>query len=122
MSDPPTQPFDRPFDLGLQAERTALSWQRTTLASAVAFLLAARLLVEVLGTLSFLVAAIGLILTAVLFLVGYRRYRSTHTILVSSSGERVALTSAVPLFAWAIVVFCLAVVGFAFAVIVAVIG
>jgi len=115
-------PLDRPFDVGLQTERTALSWQRTTLASAVAFLLAARLLVEVLGTLSFLVAAMGLILTAALFLVGYQRYRSTHTILVSSSGERVALTSAVPLFAWAIVVFCLAVVGLVFAVIVAVTG
>lgn len=118
MSDP----LDRPFDVGLQTERTALSWQRTTLASAVVFLLAARLLAEVVGRLSFLVAAIGLILTAVLFLVGHRRYRSIHTILVASSGQRVALTSAAPLFAWAIVVFCFAVVGLVFAVIVATAG
>jgi len=115
MSDP----LDRPFDVGLQTERTALSWQRTTLASAVGFLLAARLLMEFFGVLSFLVAAIGFVITAVLFMVGHHRYRSAHQILTRSSGERVALTSAVPLFTWTLLVFSLAVLGLVFAIVIA---
>lgn len=116
MSDP----LDRPFDAGLQTERTALSWQRTTLASAVGFLVAARLLAEFFGVLSFLVAAIGLVIMAVLFMVGHRRYRSAHQLLVSSAGQRVPLSSAVPLFIWTAVVFCLAVFGLVFAIVIAV--
>ena len=111
--------LDRPFDAGLQTERTALSWQRTTLASAVGFLVAARLLAEFLGILSFLVAAAGLVVTAALFVIGHRRYRSAHEILTGSSDERVALTSAVPLFAWATVAFCLAVLGLVFVIVLA---
>lgn len=111
--------LDRPFDAGLQSERTALSWQRTTLASAVGFLVAARLLVEFFGILSFLVAAMGLVITAALFLVGHRRYRSVHRILVESAGRRVPMSSATPLFAWTAVVFCLGVFGLVFAIVVA---
>lgn len=111
--------LDRPFDVGLQAERTALSWQRTSLASAVGFLVAARLLADFFGILSFLVAAVGLVVTAALFAIGHRRYRLAHKILTGSSGERVALTSAVPLFAWAAVAFCLAVFGLAFVIVLA---
>ena len=115
MSDP----LDRPFDVGLQTERTALSWQRTTLASAVGFLLAARLLMEFFGILSFLVAATGLVITAALFIAGHRRYRSTHRLLVGSARQRVQLSSAVPLFIWTAVVFCLAVFGLAFVIVIA---
>ncbi|TFB56730.1 DUF202 domain-containing protein [Cryobacterium tagatosivorans] len=114
--------LDRPFDVGLQAERTALSWQRTTLSSAVGFLVAARLLVVDFGILSILVAATGLLITAMLFVIGHRRYRSAHAILVGSSGKRVALTSAVPLFAWAVVVFSLAVFGLAFTILIELAG
>lgn len=114
-----SNPLDQPFHAGLQSERTALAWQRTTLASAVGFLVAARLLVEFFGILSFLVAAIGLVITAVLFMIGHRRYRSTHRLLVGSAGERVPMTSAVPLFAWAVVVFCLAAFGLVFVVVIA---
>lgn len=99
----------KPFDVGLQAERTALSWQRTTLALAVGVLLAGRLLVVVWGSLSYLIVAAGLVLVAGLFLLGYRRYESTHSTLVTSVGQRVPLTSALPLFVWALAVFCLAV-------------
>lgn len=116
------RPLKRPFDVGLQTERTALSWQRTTLAFALGFLLAARLLVTVLGSLSFFLVAGGLILMAGLFLLGYWRYRSAHNILVTSAGERVSLTSALPLFAWALVVFCLAMGGLVLALIAAVGG
>ncbi|MEO6944676.1 MAG: DUF202 domain-containing protein [Lacisediminihabitans sp.] len=115
MSDP----LDRPYHEGLQSERTALSWQRTTLAFAVGFLVAARLLMDYFGILSFLVAAVGLVITAALFAIGYRRYRSTHRILIESAGERVPLNSAAPLFMWTAVVFCLAVFGLVFVIILA---
>ena len=113
---------DSPFDPGLQAERTALSWQRTTLAFSIGSLVVARLLVDYLGSLSFLIAASGLVIAAGLFLMGHRRYRSAHTILVGSSGKRVALPSAMPLLALALalafVVFGLATFGLVLAVII----
>ena len=64
---------------------------------------------------SYAVAALGLIMTAVLFWVGHRRYRAVHTTLVQASTDRVRLTSAAPLFLWALAVFVLAVVGAVFA-------
>ena len=114
-------PLDRPFDAGLQTERTALAWQRTTLSSAVGILVAARLLADFLGILSFFVAAAGIVVVAALFIIGHHRYRSAHEILTGSAGERVALTSAVPLFAWAAVTFCLAGLGLAFVIVLAVV-
>ncbi|GAA3738170.1 hypothetical protein GCM10022239_12250 [Leifsonia bigeumensis] len=105
---------DRPFDLGLQAERTALSWQRTTLALAVGILIAARLLAEISIVLSSTVAGVGLIATSLLFFVGYRRYRSAHRALVAAAEERVAFSKAFPLFVWALAVFCLAIAGLGF--------
>jgi hypothetical protein len=114
-----TNPLDRPFDAGLQAERTALAWQRTTLAFAIAFLIAARLLVGVLGSLSFLLAAVGLVATAALFLLGHRRYRFAHIVLVRAGGARVPFSSAAPLFVWALTTFLLAGCGLAFTLITA---
>jgi putative membrane protein len=107
----------KPFDIGLQAERTALSWQRTTLSLAVGVLLAGRLLVVVLGSLSYLVVGGGLMLVVGLFLLGYRRYESAHFTLVTSVGERVPLTSALPLFIWAFAVFIFAVGGMILAIV-----
>lgn len=112
-----TRATGKPFDIGLQTERTALSWQRTTLALAVGVLLAARLLVVVWGSLSYLIVASGLVLVAGLFLLGYRRYESAHYTLVTSVGQRIPLTSALPLFIWALAVFGLAVCGLILAII-----
>jgi len=109
--------FDRPFDAGLQAERTALAWQRTVLSFAIAALVSARLLLNTVSIGSYAVAALGLIMTAVLFYVGHRRYRAVHTTLVQSATDRVRLTSAAPLFLWALSVFLLALTGAAFAII-----
>ncbi|MBH0099776.1 DUF202 domain-containing protein [Salinibacterium sp. NSLL150] len=110
-----TRAFDRPFDAGLQAERTALAWQRTVLSFAIAALVSARLLLNTVSIGSYAVAALGLIMTAVLFWVGHRRYRAVHTTLVQASTDRIRLTSAAPLFLWALAVFVLAVVGAVFA-------
>ncbi|GHD83127.1 uncharacterized protein DUF202 [Salinibacterium amurskyense] len=110
-----TRAFDRPFDAGLQAERTALAWQRTVLSFAIAALVSARLLLNTVSIGSYAVAALGLIMTAVLFWVGHRRYRAVHTTLVQASTDRIRLASAAPLFLWALAVFVLAVVGAVFA-------
>ncbi|TQO19385.1 uncharacterized protein DUF202 [Rhodoglobus vestalii] len=110
-----TRTFDRPFDAGLQAERTALAWQRTVLSFAIAALISARLLLNTVSGGSYAVAAIGLVMTAVLFWVGHRQYRAVHTTLVQASTDRVRLTSAAPLFLWALAVFVLAILGAVFA-------
>lgn len=110
---------DRPFDAGLQVERTALSWQRTILSSTAAFLLAARLLMQLLGTSGVLVAAGGVVAAVGLYLVGHRRYQRVHTILVNSSSDRVPLASAVPLLTWAFVTCLLGLVGLASAILLA---
>lgn len=112
----PGAPIHRPFDVGLQVERTALSWQRTTLSFAVASLAAAKLLIVFVGVLGELVAVAGIVCTCILFAIGHRRYRTTHMILVESSGERVGLASAVPLFVWAGLVLGLGVFALAFVV------
>jgi uncharacterized membrane protein YidH (DUF202 family) len=106
-----TRAVGKPFDVGLQVERTALSWQRTSLALAVGVLLAARLLALVSGLQSFFLAVGALVLVTGLYLLGYRRYVSTHHALVASDGQRIPLTSALPLFIWALSVFGIAVCG-----------
>jgi len=112
-----TRAFDRPFDAGLQAERTALAWQRTVLSFAIAALVSARLLLNTVSIGSYAVAALGLIMTAVLFWVGHRRYRLVHTTLIQASTDRIRLTSAAPLFLWALAVLILALIGATFAVV-----
>lgn len=110
-----TDPLAQPFDVGLQTERTALAWQRTSLASIVGVLIAARLLLDLIGVASILFAGAGLVITVALFLVGHQRYRSAHRILITS-GDRAGLTSAVPLFAWTIIVLMLGILALGFAI------
>lgn len=62
----------------------------------------------------------GLLAAVVLFLVGHRRYRQVHTILVTSASDRVPPASAVPLVAWAFVVCALGLVGLVSAILLAV--
>ena len=81
----------RPFDAGLQPERTALAWRRTALAVAVASLAALRVLPEVLGSWALIPAALIAGTAFVALLLTQRRYRWTHTILTSSETDRVAL-------------------------------
>lgn len=81
----------RPFDAGLQPERTALAWRRTALAVAVGSLAALRILPEILGLWALIPAALGACVSFVALLLTHRRYRRIHTILTSSSTDRVAL-------------------------------
>ncbi|WCI09240.1 DUF202 domain-containing protein [Arthrobacter sp. OVS8] len=82
----------RPFDAGLQPERTALAWRRTALAVAVGSLAALRILPEVLGLWALVPAALGAAVSLVALIVTQRRYRRIHTILTTSAGDRVALS------------------------------
>ena len=82
----------RPFDAGLQPERTALAWRRTALAVAVGSLAALRILPEVLGSWALIPAALGAGVSFVALVLTHRRYRRIHTMLTSSGSDRVALS------------------------------
>lgn len=83
---------ERVFDAGLQAERTALAWQRTALALAVAALAAGRLLAPTLGLVAVVPAALGLVQAVVAGLAARRRYRAVHRSL-STRGDLAAVAA-----------------------------
>lgn len=88
-----THRADLVFDLGLQAERTALAWQRTALGMAVGALVAGRLAVPAFGVGSLLVAVLGLLLAVVVMATSRRRYRAVHASL-RAGGDLTAVRSA----------------------------
>jgi putative membrane protein len=71
---------ERPFDAGLQPERTALAWRRTALSLAVAGLIGARLLPHYWGAAGLLIAAVGIAASVALVLLAHRRYRMHHRV------------------------------------------
>ena len=72
------------LDRGLQPERTALAWRRTTLALAVGAIVALRLLSPVLGLWSIAIGLTGLALAAVL---SARRAHQATNALPHKSGH-----------------------------------
>lgn len=78
--------LDTPFDPGLQPERVALSWQRTSLAIAVGSLFYARLVAHQLGLWALLPAVAGLGLGTWTGLKAHLRYRHHHRVLNSGEG------------------------------------
>lgn len=69
---------ERVLDEGLQLERTALAWQRTLLSLAVASLAVGRGLELVIGSASWAIAAVGLGVTVIMFVVTRRKYLQVH--------------------------------------------
>ena len=65
----------RPWDSGLQNERTGLAWQRTMLAGLTCSLLVARLLAEVSVVLAVLTGLVALLATAGLGWMAISRFR-----------------------------------------------
>ncbi|WP_448624426.1 DUF202 domain-containing protein [Geodermatophilus sp. URMC 64] len=76
---------DRVFDAGLQAERTALAWRRTSLAMAVAAVGAGRLAAPAIGAFAVALAGLGLLQALTVSVAARRRYRSVHRSLVERS-------------------------------------
>jgi uncharacterized membrane protein YidH (DUF202 family) len=65
----------RPWDPGLQNERTGLAWQRTMLAGLTCSLLVARLLAEISAALAVLTGLVALLTTAALGWMAISRFR-----------------------------------------------
>jgi uncharacterized membrane protein YidH (DUF202 family) len=81
----------RPFDTGLQPERTALAWRRTGLALTVGSLVAFRILPPVLGTWTFAAAGVGFALSVSVLVIAHRRHVTVHRLLTSAETDRVLL-------------------------------
>jgi uncharacterized membrane protein YidH (DUF202 family) len=71
------------FDAGLQAERTALAWRRTSLALAVAAVGAGRLAAPGLGPVAVALAGLGLLQALAVSVTAQRGYRAVHRSLVT---------------------------------------
>ncbi|RWZ67758.1 DUF202 domain-containing protein [Labedella populi] len=81
----------RPFDAGLQPERTALAWRRTALALVVAAVVGIRVLPTLLGAWAVVPAGAGVVLAVVVLVASHHRYREQHIRLTTASTDRIAL-------------------------------
>jgi uncharacterized membrane protein YidH (DUF202 family) len=76
------------FDPGLQPERTALAWRRTSLAIAAAAVVAARIMPELLGTWALIPAGIGVLAAMTLLVLAHRRHTALLHALARSAADR----------------------------------
>lgn len=75
--------MNRPFDPGLQPERTMLAWSRTVLAIAVGSLVYARIAAVTVGMWAWALAGAGLAVATVVAARSRKRYSYTHRSLNS---------------------------------------
>jgi len=69
---------ERAYDVGLQAERTALAWRRTALAVGLGAIVGARLTAPGAGAGAFVALGGGAVLAAVVWVLSVGRYRAAH--------------------------------------------
>jgi len=81
----------RPFDVGLQPERTALAWRRTALALIVAAVVGIRVLPTLLGAWALIPAGAGIALAVGILIASHRRYDQQHERLTTTDSNRIAL-------------------------------
>lgn len=91
----PADPSERLFDQGLQPERTALAWRRTSLSLTVGALVAARVLPHFWGPPGLLIAGAGIIASLAILVLAHRRYRTHHHRLTSGHFEHRGLPDGV---------------------------
>lgn len=90
--------MSKPYDPGLQGERTSLAWTRTALALALAGAVVARLTVERLGSIAVVISLAGVACAAAVALLAGARYRRTAASLhergtVATDGRMLALAA-----------------------------
>lgn len=88
----PADRSSRPFDVGLQPERTALAWRRTALALVVGAVVSIRVLPTLLGTWALVPAGAGIVLAVALLVASHKRYRRQHDLLTSADSDRIVLS------------------------------
>lgn len=81
----------RPFDVGLQPERTALAWRRTALALVVAAVVGIRVLPIMLGEWAIIPAGAGIALAVAILFASHHRYHTQHQRLTTATTDRIAL-------------------------------
>lgn len=109
-------PRTAPADPGLQLERTALSWERTSLALFAGSLIAGRILLDLIGIGSLAVAGLGIITSVTVFSTARRRYVVRHKALTGAEGEGVVRGSGVMPFTVAALAMVLGIVGAVFVI------
>lgn len=77
---------DVPFDRGLQAERTLLSWKRMSLSLVVASAVLTRLTIESWGAPAVLIGVLGVAMALFGYFGATKRYRRAHASLLSGAG------------------------------------
>lgn len=82
----------RPFDVGLQPERTALAWRRTALALVVGAVVGTRVLPALLGPWALIPAGLGIVLAVALLVLSHHRYRRQHELLTAAGSARTVLS------------------------------
>jgi uncharacterized membrane protein YidH (DUF202 family) len=86
----------RPFDSGLQTERTLLAWRRTCLTLGVASAVAVRLMAPEFGAVVVTIGLAGIFSAATAYVLASHRYRRAHvslteTAVLGSGGRSLAL-------------------------------
>jgi len=76
-------PVEHPFDAGLQPERTALAWRRTSLSVTIGALISLRVLPHYWGPWGLILAGTGVVLSLTMIVLAHRRYQAHHRRLTS---------------------------------------
>lgn len=77
-ADQPPVAQAEPFDPGLQPERTALAWRRTSLSVTVGALISLRVLPHYWGAWGLILAGAGVVLSLLVIVLAHRRYQTHH--------------------------------------------
>ncbi len=78
---------ERPYDPGLQPERTVLAWQRTSLSLGAGALVYSRVIAPAVGDWAWVFALFGLAVSLTIGIWARRRYAYTHRTLTGGGSQ-----------------------------------